>query len=361
MEKKLLLSLWLVSQICFIAPQAAAYDLSGDFSVTANPNGPWQYGVMATLGGAFTRHTSHSTLFTGNGIRFDKWSFASSGPEIDYFPSTNTAAGTSDGGQGVYPPGTVVFISDAPYPFGVARFTLPPGASGSYLLQTTARTYIMGPSSGDTDLHILKNGVELYGKFLPGSSSTGYTNILSLSSGDIIDFAVGRGLDGSPVASGLNMQASLTPSICTPHRATAIASNLFGFVVAAIVLDPGCGYTNPPAVSIQGGGGSGATATAVVSNGVVMGIAITSAGSGYTNTPTILIASPPFVPTVAISISKIAVTQHVRVGFNYVLESSPDLVNWTATGSSFTATDENVITEFPVDQAYRYFRIRQLP
>lgn len=53
-----------------------------------------------------------------------------------------------------------------------------------------------------------------------------------------------------------------------------------GFVVGITLTDSGCGYTNPPAVSIQGGGGTGATATAVISNGVVANIIINNAGGG---------------------------------------------------------------------------------
>ncbi len=66
-----------------------------------------------------------------------------------------------------------------------------------------------------------------------------------------------------------------------------------GFVVGATITDSGCDYTNTPFVLIQGGGGAGATATAVVSNGVVVNIIITDAGAGYTSTPTVHIA-PPF-------------------------------------------------------------------
>jgi hypothetical protein len=148
---------------------------------------------------------------------------------------------------------------------------------------------------------------------------------------------------------------------CSPHHATAIASNINGFVVGANMVDFGCGYTNPPLVLIHGGGGSGATATAIMSGDHVIGLNITAAGSGYTNNPTIVIASPPFVPTVGIRVSKVEVTQNVVLGLNYVLESSFDLINWTPTGPPFTATEETIVNEFSVDQTGRYFRLRQVP
>ena len=57
------------------------------------------------------------------------------------------------------------------------------------------------------------------------------------------------------------------------------------------VTSGGAGYLNPPTVTLTGGGGSGATATALLSNGVVIGINVTG-GSGYTSAPTVTIAAP---------------------------------------------------------------------
>ena len=148
---------------------------------------------------------------------------------------------------------------------------------------------------------------------------------------------------------------------CTPHHATATAVLFNNFVVGANITDSGCGYTNAPLVSIQGGGGSGATATATFTNGVVTAINIINPGSGYTNAPQIIIASPPFVPTVAINVSAVKVTQHVRLGNNYILQSSPDLVNWAAAGPAFTATNEYMVSEFEINVTNRYFRILQMP
>ncbi len=147
---------------------------------------------------------------------------------------------------------------------------------------------------------------------------------------------------------------------CSPHRAKATVQVVNGFVIGATITDGGCGYTEAPLVLIQGGGGSGAVAAAVVSSGVVVAINVTNAGSGYTSTPKIEIASPPFVPTLSIAVSKVKVTQNVVLGRNYVLESSRDMANWTAVGPSFTATSESITDEFDVDVTGRFFRIRQV-
>jgi hypothetical protein len=58
-----------------------------------------------------------------------------------------------------------------------------------------------------------------------------------------------------------------------------------GIVNAISVTNGGSGYTSPPIVTLEGGGGSGATATATVSNGAVTTISVLDGGSGYTSPP----------------------------------------------------------------------------
>ncbi len=57
------------------------------------------------------------------------------------------------------------------------------------------------------------------------------------------------------------------------------------------VTDGGSGYT-APTVDITGGGGTGATATATVSDGVITDITVTNPGTGFTSAPTITINDP---------------------------------------------------------------------
>jgi hypothetical protein len=153
---------------------------------------------------------------------------------------------------------------------------------------------------------------------------------------------------------------SIEMGVCTPHAALATAQVINGFVVGANIIDYGCGYTTAPEVLVVGSG-SGATASATVQDGYVTSINIINTGSGYSNLTEIIIGSPPFVPTVSINVSRINVTQHVVLGLKYVLESSSDLVNWTATGPAFTAQSESITTEFVVVETGQYFRIRQVP
>jgi hypothetical protein len=60
-----------------------------------------------------------------------------------------------------------------------------------------------------------------------------------------------------------------------------------------VVSNGGTGYKVAPAVTITGGSGSGAAATAIITNGVVTSVVITNGGTGYTAAPTISFAAPP--------------------------------------------------------------------
>lgn len=62
-----------------------------------------------------------------------------------------------------------------------------------------------------------------------------------------------------------------------------------GKVVSVTVTNGGSGYTTSPAVSFSGGNGTGALATAIVSDGKVVAIEMNESGSGYTGTPTVSI------------------------------------------------------------------------
>lgn len=62
-----------------------------------------------------------------------------------------------------------------------------------------------------------------------------------------------------------------------------------GAISEVTVDSGGTGYTSSPLVSIVGGGGSGASATAIITKGVVSRILINEGGTGYTSQPSITI------------------------------------------------------------------------
>ena len=96
---------------------------------------------------------------------------------------------------------------------------------------------------------------------------------------------------GSLVSS--NDYTKITASITTT-TATAIAEIDSASVDKIYLTYQGANYINTPTVTISGGGGSGATAKAILnSDGTINNITVTSAGSGYTSVPTVTIEDPP--------------------------------------------------------------------
>jgi hypothetical protein len=73
-------------------------------------------------------------------------------------------------------------------------------------------------------------------------------------------------------------------------QAQGSASIQGGNVVVISVTNPGSGYTSAPNVTITGGGGNNAAATAILGSGIVTAITLTEAGSGYTTTPSVTIS-----------------------------------------------------------------------
>ena len=92
---------------------------------------------------------------------------------------------------------------------------------------------------------------------------------------------------------------SQTMDFSTFAHATATVS---GGAVTAIAIYQGLsgrGYTSAPTVTLVGGGGTGATATATIdTNGSITGFVITAGGSGYATAPTVLITHPETSPLV---------------------------------------------------------------
>jgi hypothetical protein len=64
-------------------------------------------------------------------------------------------------------------------------------------------------------------------------------------------------------------------------------------VQGAEIINPGYGYTTPPAVAFVGGGGAGAAATATIGDGIVGIVTITSGGSGYESAPVVTFSPAP--------------------------------------------------------------------
>jgi hypothetical protein len=90
-------------------------------------------------------------------------------------------------------------------------------------------------------------------------------------------------------------------------------------------------------------------------------IQILNPGTGFTTQPRILIASPPFTPTLDIAVSRVRLVIHVVLGSRYIVEGATDPTTWLPVGDPFIADDEEVVLDLDVQEVGRQFRIRQLP
>ena len=98
----------------------------------------------------------------------------------------------------------------AGYPenFGAVRFTAP--SNSNYRVETTAASLYTGYLSGDTDYHVVVNGVEVFSQPLAANAGTAWSNVITLNAGDTVDFALGRGADGNEYGAGLRVAAIIT-------------------------------------------------------------------------------------------------------------------------------------------------------
>ena len=85
----------------------------------------------------------------------------------------------------------------------------------------------------------------------------------------------------------------------------AAADPLSRYIAGIALTSGGSGYSSAPTIGFSGGGGSGATARAIVVNGAVASIVITNPGSGYTSAPTVTFtgggATTPATATASLS------------------------------------------------------------
>jgi hypothetical protein len=108
----------------------------------------------------------------------------------------------------------------------------------------------------------------------------------------------GRVMDNGTNFNGTGQfEFALVTSTNANHQATATANAPSGgYIIGYNVVSGGNGYTGTPAVTVSGGGGAGALATAHVSGGVVTSITVYNGNFGngnYTSAPTVTVAPPP--------------------------------------------------------------------
>ena len=98
-----------------------------------------------------------------------------------------------------------------------------------------------------------------------------------------------------------------------------------GSLFSVDVTNGGTGYTTQPLVSIVGGGGFGATATAVITNGVVSKILVETPGEGYTSSPTVSISGGNGTGATATAEVRGPIQSIAITGIWFYYTSSPDI------------------------------------
>lgn len=93
-------------------------------------------------------------------------------------------------------------------------------------------------------------------------------------------------------ANGSNYTSAPTVAFSSAAMLAAATASVSGGAVQSIAItNNGTGYTSAPTVALTGGGGTGATATAVLGSGATAGqvvaINVTAPGTGYTTAPTV--------------------------------------------------------------------------
>jgi len=121
-----------------------------------------------------------------------------------------------------------------------------------------------------------------------GNSSGAETKLASI--GNVLSYVDTQVLNGQNYFYAVTANNSLGESSKSGEVNMTVLNSIVTFS-NFVVQSGGSGYTTP-AVLLMGGGGSGATATSRVSNGVIIGIVLTNPGTGYTSAPDVVFRDP---------------------------------------------------------------------
>jgi Repeats of unknown function (DUF5649) len=161
------------------------------------------------------------------------------------------------------------------------------------------------------------------------SIGTGYTGNPTVTvAGDATGLtAVGTsaGVSSVAVAAATAATYTLLPVVtfadggAAPSTVATVVAALTATSLSSIAIIGGGNYTGTPTFAITGGGGTGATAVAVIdANKKIAGVQITNPGTGYTSTPTVTItgtvATGQQAPVLVASLTPTTATFSVTAG-----------------------------------------------
>lgn len=146
------------------------------------------------------------------------------------------------------------------------------------------------------------------------------------------------------------------PPIPDQAFATAVVSN--GVIVGAKITAGGSGYTSDPAVNFRSRGGKGAMAVGETDGAAVTNIVMLSGGSGYTNTPTVQIDPPPANAGEPMIQRVLQLDTLVSREASYQLQSAPAPSGPWTTMNSFSSSSSGTYSQYlVVSNPVNFFRV----
>jgi hypothetical protein len=263
-------------------------DTIAGLSLTHAGSGYTSAPTVSITGGGGTGATATATI---NGGVVTGFTLTNAGTGYTSMPTVSISGGGGTGaaarvvfrsipGEGVNPPTTT------PQFAGLTANTNGSSArslSATLTARYPAQIYLIAGTSTPSGVAIVVQRSAFGGSFAAGVPRYSLGDVIaspSTQDGGVLaaDSAYWR---AQPVQVGETFVQAATSSTDTP----------IPLALASIhVTNGGAGYTSTPSVVFSGGGGTGATATAVVSQGVVTSITLTSAGTGYTSLPAVTIS-----------------------------------------------------------------------
>ena len=159
---------------------------------------------------------------------------------------------------------------------------------------TITNITVTDPGKGYTEATLDIDAIPgILGSTLAGSGASASVIIPSEGSGASV-FLTGKNigkikrLKNNEFGFGYSHDYTLRPEITFPVNLQLFNTSILSEIQ---ITNPGSGYTSTPAVVIEGGGGSGAEATAIVKNNRLSEIVIKSPGAGYSSEPKVQLKS----------------------------------------------------------------------
>jgi hypothetical protein len=167
-------------------PSGTAFNAVADFGPVNNPAGVWSYGYKANPAAPFTVFSSSGQPWSGISV----WSPNAGGNCCAMVAKNMTGATQTYAGQVSQPADLLNLHPGAGGEIAVLRWTSP--AAGSYQIEGRFQGLDMtGPT---TDVHILRNGTEIWAGNVNGyNNQTVFNLTITINAGEVIEFVVGTG------------------------------------------------------------------------------------------------------------------------------------------------------------------------